>query len=189
MTRPLTIPWPDHLLTIEEWDALPETDGVRLELVEGVIAVSPAPRFWHLRAGSRLSHRLDDQLPADLVAVTEGEVVLVHQPLTVRRPDVLVTRTELYEPNPARVTAADVLLAVEVLSDGTRRVDRVLKFSEYAETGIPQYWIIDLGTPVSLLAYVLVDGTYELSGEHTGAVALDVAGHRVAIDLPALIRR
>jgi Uma2 family endonuclease len=82
-----------------------------------------------------------------------------------------------------------VLLAVEVLSDGTRRVDRVLKFSEYAEAGIPQYWIIDLGEPASLLAYILVDGTYELSGEHTGAVTLDVAGHQVAIDLPTLVCR
>jgi Uma2 family endonuclease len=63
------------------------------------------------------------------------------------------------------------------------------KFSEYAEAGIPQYWILDLDEPTSLLAYVLVDGSYELSGEHTGAVTLDVAGHRVEIDLPALPRR
>ncbi|MHA6615548.1 Uma2 family endonuclease [Pseudonocardia sp. DLS-67] len=189
MTRSLTVPWPDHLLTLEEWDALPETDGVRLELVEGVIAMSPAPLFWHLRAGSRLSNRLDDQLPANLVAVTEGEVVLTGQPLTVRRPDVLVTHTELYEANPARVTGAGLLLAVEVLSDGTRRVDRVLKLSEYAEAGIPQYWIIDLDAPASLLSYTLVDGTYELSGEHTGVVDLEVAGHRFAIDLADLTRR
>jgi Uma2 family endonuclease len=189
MTRPLTIPWPDHLLTLEEWEALPETDGVRLELVEGVIAVSPAPRFKHLRAAMRLGTRLDDQLPADLVAVTEGEVVIVDQPLTVRRPDVLVTRTTLYEPNPARVAATDVLLAIEVLSDGTRRVDRVLKFVEYAEAGIPQYWMVDVDEPANLLAYVLVDGTYELSGEHSGTAALDVAGHPVTVDLPALTRR
>jgi Uma2 family endonuclease len=76
-----------------------------------------------------------------------------------------------------------------VLSDGTRRVDRVLKFSEYAESGIPQYWIIDLGQPNSLTAYVLVDGDHELSGEHTGTVDLDVAGHRVTVDLAALTRR
>jgi hypothetical protein len=34
-----------------------------------------------------------------------------------------------------------------------------------------------------------VDGNYELSGEHTGRVALDVSGHPISIDLPALTRR
>lgn len=70
-----------------------------------------------------------------------------------------------------------------------RRIDRVLKFSEYAEAGIPQYRIVDLDEPISLLAYVLVDGNYELSGEHTGKADLDVAGNRIEIDLPALTRR
>jgi hypothetical protein len=36
---------------------------------------------------------------------------------------------------------------------------------------------------------VLVDGNYELSGEHTGAATLDVAGHPVSIDIPALTHR
>jgi Uma2 family endonuclease len=78
----------------------------------------------------------------------------------------------------------------EVLSpDGTRRVDRVLKFSEYADAGIPQYWIVDIGDATMLLAYGLVDGDYQLSGEHTGTVELAVAGHLVTVDLDALTRR
>ncbi|OLT02996.1 hypothetical protein BJF90_27145 [Pseudonocardia sp. CNS-004] len=80
-------------------------------------------------------------------------------------------------------------LAVEILSTGTRRVDRVLKFSEYAEGGIPRYWIVDLDAPTSLLAYVLVNGNYELSGAHIGEASVDVDGRRVSIDLPALTRR
>jgi hypothetical protein len=38
-------------------------------------------------------------------------------------------------------------------------------------------------------ADVLVDGSYELSGEDAGVGSLDVAGHPVTIDLPALTRR
>ena len=48
---------------------------------------------------------------------------------------------------------------------------------------------ISIANLAILLAYVLVDGNYELSGEYTGAAALDVAGHPVSIDLPALTRR
>ncbi|HXV92841.1 MAG TPA: Uma2 family endonuclease [Pseudonocardia sp.] len=76
----------------------------------------------------------------------EVEMVVVHEPLTIRVPDLVVTHTALYESNPPRLDAADVLLAVEILCDGTRRVDRVLKLSEYAEAGIPRYWIVDLGS-------------------------------------------
>jgi Uma2 family endonuclease len=114
---------------------------------------------------------------------------LTRDPLTIRAPDVIVTRSELIESDEPRCKPSDVLLAVEILSTGTRRVDRVLKFSEYAEAGIPQYWILDLDAPTSLLAYILVDANYELSGEHTGTATLDVAGHPVSVDLAALTRR
>ncbi len=36
--------------------------------------------------------------------------------------------------------------------------------------------------PTTLLAYTLVNGHHELSGEHSGAVTLDVAGHPVTLD-------
>lgn len=185
----MTLSWPNHLLTLDEWVALPEAEGARLELAEGVLVTSPKPFPWHQKAAMRLGYHVDEQLPHVLTALTEVEVVVSEQPLTIRVPDVVVTRTELYDTNPARLAAADVLLAVEVLSDGTRRVDRVLKLSEYAEGGIRQYWIIDLGAPTTLLAYVLVEGDYELSGEHSGAVHLEVDGCPVALDLGALARR
>ena len=185
----MTLSWPQHPITLEDWEALPEDSANKLEVAEGMLVMSPRPLFRHQRAGMRLGTRFDEQLPQELTGLTDVEVVIAYEPLTIRAPDVIVTRTELYEDDPARCEAADVLLAVEILSVGTRRVDRVLKFSEYAEAGIPQYWIVDLDDPTSLLAYVLVDGTYELSGEHTDAAALDVAGHPVSVDLPALTRR
>jgi hypothetical protein len=43
--------------------------------------------------------------------------------------------------------------------------------------------------PTTLLAYTLVNGHYELSGEHTGTVTLEVAGHPVTLDLDALTTR
>ena len=39
--------------------------------------------------------------------------------------------------------AAHMLLAVEVIT-GNRRIDRVMKRSEYADAGITHYWIVDL---------------------------------------------
>ncbi len=48
---------------------------------------------------------------------------------------------------------------------------------------------LDLDDPTSLLAHVLVNRNYEVSAEHTGKDALDVAGHPVSVDLPASTRR
>jgi Uma2 family endonuclease len=61
--------------------------------------------------------------------------------------------------NPARVAAHDVVVAVEIVSPGTKVTDPVTKPAEYAEAGIPGYWIVDLDPPVvTMTAQVLVDG-------------------------------
>lgn len=185
----MTPSWPNHPITLEEWEALPEDSANKLEVAEGMLVMSPRPPSRHQKAGMRLGTRFDEQLPQHLTGLTDVEVLIAVDPLTIRAPDVIVTRTALFDTDPPPHPAGEVLLAVEILSTGTRRVDRVLKFSEYAEAGIPQYGIVDVDDPISLLAYVLVDGTYELSGEHTDAVTLDAAGHPVEIDLPALVRR
>jgi Uma2 family endonuclease len=185
----MTLSWPDHLLTLEEWEAVPAGAAVRLEIAEGVLVMSPRPALRHQHAGNQLTYRHNEQLPSDFVALAEVEVVLSEVPPTIRVPDVIVVPTAVFDPDPPRVDASDVQLAIEVLSDGTRRIDRVMKFSEYADAGIPQYWIVDLAPPTTLLAYILVDGDYELSGEHSGRIQLTVAGHPVTLDLDALTRR
>lgn len=187
MTEALS--WPNHLLTLEDWEALPEDNGLRIELAEGVLMMSPRPISWHQNAVTELTYGLKSQLPTSLIALAEVEVVLAGSPLTIRVPDVTVTSTAVFDGNPPRYRADDVSLVVEVLSEGTRRIDRVLKSSEYADSGIGQYWIVDLDAPTTVTAHVLVDGDYELAAEATGRVDLTVAGHPVHLDLGSLTRR
>jgi Uma2 family endonuclease len=68
----------------------------------------------------------------------------------------------------AQVPAAKVLIAVEVNSPGSRRKDTLVKSMEYAEAGIPHYWVIDLEPPATLTAYILVDGRYQEAQTVTG---------------------
>lgn len=182
--------WPHHhLLTFDDWIDLPETSEQHVEVVEGVLLVSPRPLYLHQRAVTRLSYWLDERLPEGYCALSEVEMVVAEAPLTVRVPDVTVTRSELADDNPARVGAVDVRLVVEVLSEGTIRTDRVTKFSEYAEVGIEHYWIVDLDSPTSMITYRLVDGDYENFGEHTGKVTLEFEGTSLVLDLDALTTR
>ena len=58
------------------------------------------------------------------------------------QPDILVApRAQFTE----RDLPAPPLLAVEVLSPSTRRVDLLLKRDRYEEAGIASYWIVDPG--------------------------------------------
>jgi Uma2 family endonuclease len=182
-------PWPDHLLTLREWDDLPDEMHFRAEFVEGVVVMVPSPTALHQRAGLRLATILDDQLPDDLTAVMEVEVLVdATSPVTVRKPDVIVTTNEMVEQNPHRPAAADVLLAVEVLSPGSVRRDRVHKLTEYADAGIPNYWIVDLDEPATLTAYLLVDGDYEIVAQTTEAVTL-LRPAEVTVDVRTLTSR
>ncbi|MBF6334620.1 Uma2 family endonuclease [Nocardia abscessus] len=181
------VTWPDHLLTLEDWIALPEDSSRSYELVEGVLVVSPKPVSQHQRAILRLGAQLEPQLPSTHGVLADTEVLIDEGPLpTIRVPDVLVVPEAGIQANLPRYDAADVLLAVEILSPGSRRTDRVTKFFEYAEAGIEYYWMIDLDKPTSLAAYYLIGGDYELVAEQSGTVTLDIAGTPVTVDLAAL---
>ncbi|RSM73648.1 Uma2 family endonuclease [Kibdelosporangium aridum] len=161
-----TVMWPDHLLSLAEWDALPEDNSRRYELAEGVLQVSPRPLWNHQRVIARLITRLETQLPAHLVVQPEYELVVFDTfPPTIRIPDLMVVPAALGEDNPPRAYAKDALLVVEIISPGSRRMDRMTKLNEYAEAGIPDYWIVDLDAPVSITAFQLINGDYELNAE------------------------
>ncbi|HEX3784589.1 MAG TPA: Uma2 family endonuclease [Pseudonocardiaceae bacterium] len=184
------LPWPDHLLTLDEWEALPEETRYRVELVEGVLLVSPRPVIFHQWAVTRLGFLIHEQLPTQLSAASEAEIVIAEgPPPTVRAPDVIVIDTELALTNPPRCQPGQVHLAIEVLSEGSVRTDRVTKFAEYAEVGIERYWIVDLDAPATLTRFHLIDGAYELFGEHAGMVTVDIDDAPITLDLDALTTR
>lgn len=182
-------PWPDHLLTLDEWDALPEDKSRRFELVEGLLHMSPKPTSPHQIASWRCCMQLDAAIrPHGWVPVPDVDVVLVESfPPVVRAPDISIVPLELARTGPRRYQACDLRVAIEIASPGSRRTDRVAKMAEYAEAGIPDYWIIDLGESIVLDTHRLVDQTYApvLYGA-TGHVAIDVP-IPLTLDLDALV--
>jgi len=185
MARPLERP--HSLMTLDEWIALPEDNEHHYELQEGVLVVSPRPLRGHQLAVVRLSWQLDAQLPVDFESIIDFEVVVqAEHPTTVRVPDLVVTRVD--GPHD-RLAAADVVLAVEVISPGSRKLDLHLKPFEYAEAGIPHYWVVDLDPPAPSIT------TYHLGAPGDGYVeAPAVAGQLVTtepfplrIDIEALM--
>ncbi len=63
------------------------------------------------------------------------------------------------------------VLAVEVLSPGTRARDQLLKRGVYAESGIPSYWLVDPDAPSLTVLWLGEGGGYDevavVHGEET----------------------
>ncbi len=168
-------------MSLDDWRALGEDAAGRSELQEGVLIVSPSPVPRHQKAGFRLGLELHPQVPDGVEIVPDVDVIVASGfPPTVRRPDLVIVRAG----TATDIVAADVVLVVEILSPGTRRQDLVTKRSEYADAGIPHYWIVDLDGGPSIEALRLEDGAY--TGEVvTGALETTVP-FALRVDLTAL---
>lgn len=176
--------WPDHLVTLGEWDVLPEDTTHRYELVEGTLQVSPRPNVAHQWALSELNYQLRQQLPPHLRALPEVEVVLFDtHPPTVRVPDLVITTTAA-PTDVARCAAADVVLACEIVSTGSVRTDRITKLAEYADAGIEHYWLLDLtgGSP-SIEIRVLGAAGYDWVTSHRESTFTATAPASLTVDL------
>ncbi|MGH3694583.1 MAG: Uma2 family endonuclease [Pseudonocardiaceae bacterium] len=171
-----------HLLTAAEYAQLGETGWGYTELMEGRILVSPSPTAKHNLAGFALARQLHPQLPGTARVIPDIDIDLrlvpADQPGSVRRPDLVVVDSksvDRVDRDGGLLEAADVLVVVEIVSPGSRRLDHVTKRHEYADAGIPHYWILDLDEPVSLLAcHLAEDFGYADSGEITGTFTTTV---------------
>lgn len=96
------------------------------------------------------------------------------QPGQSRRPDLIVVdrvAVDRVDDEGGLLRAREVHLVVEIVSAGSRRMDHVIKRGEYADAGIPHYWIVDLDQPVTLVACHLAGAFgYQDAGSDTGVV-------------------
>jgi Uma2 family endonuclease len=143
-----------ELLTVAQYAALGEVEAGYTELVEGRLIRSPKALAEHNFACGNLIMQLAGQLPEDLQVTYAADVDLElappGKPGFVRRPDLVVFQRRRRTAEGGLVRAAEVVLAVEVLSSHSHYTDRRAKRLDYAEAGIPFYWIIDLDNPISL---------------------------------------
>jgi Uma2 family endonuclease len=176
---------PTHLIGLDEWDALPEGLPAHIELMEGVLMIWTRPSARHQRLARLVADGLDAVLPPEWCTVMELDVLIEGGPTpTVRAPDVVVIPKATADER-TRQDPADVLVAVEVLSPGSRRNDRVTKVAEYAEVGIAHYLLVEPGPPVVLTELALDGGTYRVRAEHRGTASLALGA---TVDLDFLDR-
>lgn len=132
-----------HHWTATELATLPD-DGNRYEIIDGELLVTPAPAWKHQELVHELGFRLSAYLrPLGLARVIQAPADIELADDTVVEPDLFVVPL-VGGRGPERWSdVRRLLLAVEVLSPSTARVDRTIKRTRYQRAGFPEYWIVD----------------------------------------------
>ena len=141
--------WMHSQITAEEYESWSEEQCAGIEIVDGMVVVSPSASKRHNRLARMLANALDVAAGPDWNADTDFDVRLQDVPLTNRRPDVVVYRADTIDVTPTR--PEHVLLVAEIVSPGSETTDRIVKLDQYARAGIPFYWRVELtatGIPV-----------------------------------------
>jgi Uma2 family endonuclease len=155
-----------------------------VEFDHGYLEVLPVPGINHQRIVAFLYRLLWGYVSANNL----GEVLFAPMPMQLwakkyREPDLLFFTTAR-RPQPAAKYAVHPDLVMEVVSPDDPDRDYVKKRAEYAQAGIPEYWIVDaLQKQITVLA--LAGEEYEVFGEFTTgmrAASKLLAGFSVAVE-------
>ena len=148
------------VLTYDDYAALPN-DGLRYELHEGELSVTPAPGRTHqsvvIDLAAALHAHVRERRLGELY-VAPFDVILSH--VTVVQPDIVFVANERLHILAERGAEAAPTLAVEILSPSTRTIDRTTKLQLYARYRVPYYWIVDPAAR-AIDVYQLVGDAYE----------------------------
>jgi len=156
------VPWPEQgAWTYADYLRLPE-DGRRYEIIEGVLYVSPAPKYLHQFVAGALAALLWNYVRKRQLGLVLSAPFEVHLSEHTRplQPDIIFIRAD-QEPDTEAVAFEGVPdLVVEILSPSSVRRDRIAKFAAYEKAGVSEYWIVDPETR-AVEVYVLNDGLYQ----------------------------
>ncbi len=188
MTADMVAPaWMHGQVTAEQYDSWTPEQCAGIEIVDGMVVVSPSASKRHNRLARVVANALDAAAGPLWNADTDFDVRLQDVPLTSRRPDVVVYRADTIDLNPTR--PEHVLLVAEVVSPGSETTDRIVKTDQYAKAGIAFYWRIEqAATGLPLVYTYLLDPatkTYREGDVFTGTVKA-VAPFTVEVDLSSI---
>ena len=131
--------------TLDEFWQLPDPpDGSKLELIAGVLYMSPPPEYTHDNAVARIYDELAFHKRSKGIKGTfyVPRAAIWTGPNTYLEPDLFYVSAELgAKLDPNHRTTAD--LVVEVISPGSAIYDRNTKADTYGALGMGELWLVD----------------------------------------------
>ena len=148
------------LLTIDGYLALDEPVGVRYELSEGELIVTPSPNLFHNELRDELNAQLRAFVKSHKLGLITSETDMQLAGDVVRRPDVAFISAERLHSVDRRKVPVPLSpdLVIEVVSENDRADDLILKVRQYLTAGTKAVWLF---YPSTRLAYRYVPGKLE----------------------------
>ncbi|MFF0608482.1 Uma2 family endonuclease [Nocardia tengchongensis] len=115
--------------------------GFRFELEDGVAVMMASATRWQNRVRRHLAIAMEQACPRELSVEMEQAIEISEDFAPV--PDILVIDVAAALPDANVYPRSTVHLAVEIVSPGTRRKDRMIRPMDYARAGIPYFWRIE----------------------------------------------
>jgi Uma2 family endonuclease len=128
------------------WEEMEWPEGSKVEIIEGIITVSPAPAYRHNVIAARIQRRLYSVIPEDW-EVFQTLAIAVPSRLGMLVPDIVVAPVREGTDTDTHIPAGLAELVFEVTSKTNARHDRVSKPAAYAAAGIPLYLLVDRWAP------------------------------------------
>jgi Uma2 family endonuclease len=123
-----------------------------------------------------------------LRAACPSELKVYYAPFDVELTARAITQTDLLVTRRSDVRRRGItvapLLAVEILSPSTSKLDLSLKRWQYEEAGCPSYWLVDPREP-SIVALELLDGAFVEIGRASGEESLSLTSPFPVTVVPA----
>jgi Uma2 family endonuclease len=162
-----------------------------VEYSDGCLEFLPMPTLSHQLIMLFLYEALKAHVSAhDLGSVLVAGYRVQVRPGKYREPDVIFIRRQK-EPQMGEQFSTSADLVMEVVSDDDRRRDFEIKRQEYAQAGIPEYWIID--PRLKQITVLWLDGpAYVVHGEFaegTEATSRLLEGFKVNVAAALAARR
>ncbi|MFF6639385.1 Uma2 family endonuclease [Streptomyces althioticus] len=128
------------------WEEMEWPEGSKVEIIEGIVTVSPAPAYRHNVIAARIQRRLYSAIPEDW-EIFQTLAIAVPSRLGMLIPDLMVAPVHEHTESETHIPAGLAELVVEVTSKSNARHDRVSKPAAYAAAGIPLYLLVDAWAP------------------------------------------
>ncbi|MDT0377936.1 Uma2 family endonuclease [Streptomyces sp. DSM 42041] len=122
---------------------LPVPEGYRVEIIGGVIVVTPAPAGKHGRIVRQLGRALERDLPEGYDFEVNLGVDKAPGSDDYAIPDLFVAPVATLDTWASTVPSLEVVFTAEVVSKSSQTIDRVAKRKQYAVAGIPLYLLVD----------------------------------------------
>ncbi|MGY3058714.1 Uma2 family endonuclease [Streptomyces sp. TE3672] len=153
--------WDDLVRIWEETDA---PEGCKVEIIEGIVTVSPPPSKDHNTTAALVQRRLYSVIPEDWGIYQRLGVAMPGRG-GIYLPDLVVMSYAVATGPGNRVPAEEARLVVEITSQANANHDRIGKVHGYAKAGVELFLLLDpwhSGRPTATLYGEPDGGTYRV---------------------------